>query len=321
MNILITGGTGLVGEAVIKRLENECPSWKLVVTLRNKKDSAHWNKRHTIIEIGDLSPTLDWSVPLTNISVVIHCAGLAHIPYSSDTNQISSFRSINVEGTLRLATQAAISGVKRFIFISSVKVNGESTLPNLPFSELDIPSPMDSYGQSKMEAETLLRELSETTGMEVVIIRPPLVYGPKVKANFSALIKLVASGWPLPLGSIENRRSFIAIDNLVDFIFTCISHPGAANNVFLISDGYDLSTTELVIKIAQAMGVRARLIPIPIRALRVFGKIIGRQAEISRICNNLQVNISKAKLLVGWTPVVSIDQGLIKLFSQGPKSN
>jgi nucleoside-diphosphate-sugar epimerase len=321
MNILITGGTGLIGGAVINRLIDDYPSWGLVAALRKKNGAQHLYNRVKVVEIGGLSPTLDWSATLTNVNVVIHCAGLAHVPYTSDMNHVCVFRSVNVDSTLCLATQAANSGVKRFIFISSVKVNGESTLPNLPFTELDTPLPSDNYGQSKMEAEILLQKLSDKTGMEIVIIRPPLVYGPGVKANFSALIKLIGSGWPLPLGSINNNRSFIGIDNLVDFIVTCISHPNAANNVFLVSDGYDLSTTELTLKIAQIMGVRARLIPIPNRVLRVFGKIIGRKTEALKICNNLQVSIAKANLVLGWSPVLSVEHGLKKIFAQDPKDN
>lgn len=289
--------------------------------MRKKNSAQHWYNRVKVIEIGDLSQTLDWSATLTNVTVVIHCAGLAHVPYSTDKSHLSVFRSVNVDSTLRLATQAANSGVKRFIFISSIKVNGELTLPNFPFSELDTPLPSDNYGQSKMEAEILLQKLSDKSGMEVVIIRPPLVYGPGVKANFSALIKLIGSGWPLPLGSINNKRSFIGIDNLVDFIITCISHPNASNNVFLVSDGNDLSTTELVLKIAQTMGVRARLIPIPNKMLRVFGIIIGRKTEASKICNNLQISIAKANLVLRWSPVLSVEHGLKKLFAQESKDN
>ena len=211
---------------------------------------------------------------------------------------------------MSLARMAAKEGVKRFIFISSVKVNGESTRPGRAFTEADAPNPQDAYGQSKHEAELGLRQLAADTGMEVVIIRPPLVYGPDVKANFAALMRAVQRGCPLPLGAVHNQRSLVALDNLVDFIFTCISHPQAANQTFLVSDGQDLSTTELVRGMARAAGAPARLLPVPVWALQAGARLLGKEDAVERLCGNLQVDISKARSLLGWVPPVSLEEGL-----------
>jgi nucleoside-diphosphate-sugar epimerase len=223
---------------------------------------------------------------------------------------LTAFRAVNVDATLNLASQAAAAGVKRFVFVSSVKVNGETTLPGRAFAEAEAPNPQDAYGLSKYEAEQGLRQLSADTGMEVVIIRPPLVYGPGVKANFASLMRAVQRGWPLPLGAVCNQRSFVALDNLMDFIIICITHPQAANQTFLVSDGQDLSTTELVRGMAQAAGVPARLLPVPVWALQAGASLLGRGDAVQRLCGNLQVDISKARSLLGWVPPVSVEEGL-----------
>jgi nucleoside-diphosphate-sugar epimerase len=223
---------------------------------------------------------------------------------------MTAFHAVNVDGTLNLARQAAAAGVKRFVFISSVKVNGDNTPLGRPFTEADAPKPQDAYGQSKHEAEQGLRQLSANTGMEVVVIRPPLVYGPGVKANFAALMRAVQRGWPLPLGAVHNQRSLVALSNLVDFIVICITHPQAANQTFLVSDGKDLSTTELVQGMAQAAGVPARLLPVPVLALKAGASLLGKGDALQRLCGNLQVDISKARSLLGWVPPVSVAEGL-----------
>jgi nucleoside-diphosphate-sugar epimerase len=228
----------------------------------------------------------------------------------SSADPLAEFRSINVDSTLNLARQAAAAGINRFVFISSVKVNGESTPPGRAFAEIDAPNPQDAYSQSKHEAEQGLRQLGADTGMEVVVIRPPLVYGPGVKANFAALVRAVQRGWPLPLGAVHNQRSLVALDNLVDFIVTCITHPQAANQTFLVSDGQDLSTAELVRGIAQAAGVPARLLPVPVWALQAGATLLGKGDAVQRLCGNLQVDISKARSLLGWVPPVSVEEGL-----------
>jgi UDP-glucose 4-epimerase len=203
--------------------------------------------------------------------------------------------------------------VKRFVFISSVKVNGEATLPGLPFTAADVPAPLDPYGVSKMEAEQALRQIAAETGMEVVIIRPPLVYGPGVKANFAALMRAVQRGWPLPLGAVHNQRSLVALDNLVDFIVTCLSHSQAANQTFLVSDGEDVSTTELLRRTANAMGKKALLLPVPAFALSWAACILGKGLIAQRLCGSLQVDIDKTRCLLGWTPPLTLDQGLHKV--------
>jgi nucleoside-diphosphate-sugar epimerase len=223
---------------------------------------------------------------------------------------LSEFRRVNVHGALHLAKKAASAGVQRFVFISSIKVNGESTLPGQTFTADDKPAPLDDYGVSKMEAEEGLRKLAAETCMEVVIIRPPLVYGPGVKANFAALMRAVQRGWPLPLGAVHNRRSLVALDNLVDFIVTCITHSKAADQTFLVSDLHDLSTVELVRGMARAAGVSARLLPLPVWALQAGALLLGKGEEVQRLCGNLQVDISKSQSLLGWQPPLSVEEGL-----------
>jgi len=254
---------------------------------------------------------------LRGADCIIHTAARVHVMHDTESDPLSAFRSVNADGTLNLAHQAAAAGVKRFVFISSVKVNGEVTQPGQAFSEADVSSPQDAYGQSKHEAEQGLRQLSADTGMEVVIIRPPLVYGPGVKANFAALIRAVQRGWPLPLGAVHNQRSFVALDNLLDFIVNCITHPKAANQTFLVSDGQDLSTTELVRGMAQAAGAPARLLPVPMWALQAGASLLGKGDAVQRLCGNLQVDISKARSLLGWVPPVSVDEGLRRAVGGG----
>ena len=289
--MLITGGTGFIGKALVRRLGD---------------DSVRLATRG--------NPT-GWETALFGVSTVIHLAAYVRVMDDAVADPLAAFRNVNVIGTMNLARQAASAGVKRFVFISSVKVNGELTQPGCAFTEADAPSPQDAYGQSKHEAEQGLRQLSAATGMEVVIIRPPLVYGPGVKANFAALIRAVKRGWPLPLGAVHNQRSFVAIDNLVDFIVTCIAHPLAANQTFFASDGHDLSTTDLVRRMAFAADVPSRLIPVPMWALRAGGALIGKGDSVQRLCGNLQIDISKAQSLLGWAPSVSVEEGLRRAMS------
>jgi nucleoside-diphosphate-sugar epimerase len=230
--------------------------------------------------------------------------------HDTEVDPLTAFHAVNVQGTLNLACQAAAAGVKRFVFISSVKVNGECTQSVRAFTEADAPNPQEAYGRSKHEAELGLRQISADTGMEVVIIRPPLVYGPGVKANFAALMKAVQRGWPLPLGAVHNQRSLVALDNLVDFIFTCTTHPQAANQTFLVSDGRDLSTTELVHGLAQAARVPARVLPVPVWVLKTGAALLGKSDAMQRLCGSLQIDISKARRLLGWVPPVSVEEGL-----------
>jgi nucleoside-diphosphate-sugar epimerase len=306
--ILITGATGFVGKALVQRLLSDNELRRLVVAVR--RGGLSWPEQVLPVVTGDLNQTTEWSIALKGVTVVVHSAARVHVLQDTEADPLTAFRVVNVEGTLNLARQAAAVGVKRFVFVSSVKVNGESTLPGIAFTETDVSNSQDAYSQSKYEAEQGLYQVSADTGMEIVIIRPPLVYGPGVKANFAALMRAVQRGWPLPLGAVHNQRSFVALDNLLDFIFMCINNPLAANQTFFVSDGQDLSTTDLVRRMAQAAGVSARLLPVPVWALKTGASLIGKGDAIQRLSCNLQVDISKARSLLGWDPPVSVDEGL-----------
>ena len=299
----VTGATGFVGKKLCDLLRSR--NIDFVAAVRCGTGNGQFS-------VGNLTAITEWTTGLFGCDVVIHLAARAHVMNDQSNDPLMDFRTVNVDATLNLARQAAFSGVKRFIFISSVKVNGEHTQPGRPFTTADAYIPTDPYGLSKYEAEQGLREIAIQTGMELVIIRPPLVYGPGVKANFAALMRAVQRGWPLPLGMIHNQRSLIALDNLVDFIATSISHPQAANQTFLVSDGHDLSTTELVHGLARAAGVHARLLPLPAWILQIGGRILGKGDAIQRLCSNLQVDISKARNMLGWVPPVSVEEGLLR---------
>jgi UDP-glucose 4-epimerase len=315
--ILVTGATGFVGSSLAARLVGEGFKTRACV----RRDGVSPPDGVDTVNVGELTADVNWRHALAGVEGVIHLAARVHVMHDTEADPLTAFRAVNVEGTLNLARQAAAAGVKRFVFISSVKVNGEATLPGQPFTADDIPAPLDPYGASKMEAEQGLRQIAADTGMEVVIIRPPLVYGPGVKANFAALMRAVQRGWPLPLGAIHNQRSLVALDNLVDFIITCITHPKAANQTFFVSDGQDLSTTELIRGMAKAAGVSARLLPVPVWALQAGGTLLGKGDAVQRLCGNLQVDISKARTLLGWVPPVSVEEGLQRAIGAGGPVN
>ena len=305
MKVLVTGANGLVGNATCATLKNR--GFNVLGGLRSL--SVGGPKVDTVI-ISSVDEHTNWTSSLLGIGAVVHLAARVHVMHDRSSDPLVEFRRVNVQGTLNLARQSAAAGVRRFVFISSVKVNGESTQAGCAFTEADLPNPQDAYGHSKHEAEQGLRQIATDTGMEVVIIRPPLVYGPGVKANFAALMRAVQRGWPLPLGAVHNQRSLVALDNLVDFIVTCLAHSEAANQTFLISDGHDLSTPELVRDMAQAAGVSARLLLVPMWALRAGAAMLGKRHAMQRLCGNLQVDISKARTLLGWVPPISVAQGL-----------
>jgi nucleoside-diphosphate-sugar epimerase len=263
--------------------------------------------------VGDLERA-DVSTLLPSVDVLIHAAARAHLMKDEVADPLAEYRRVNVEGTLNVARQAAAAGVKRFVFISSIKVNGEATVKGKAFHADDIPAPEDAYGLSKLEAEQSLVKLAAETGMELVIIRPPLVYGPGVKGNFASMIKLVGKELPLPLGAIHNKRSLVGIDNLVDLIIRCIDHPAAANQVFLAGDGEDLSTTELLRGVGRAMGKSARLIPVPAGLLQLGATVLGRKAMAQRLLGSLQVDISKTCELLNWKPPYTVEEGLRRCF-------
>ena len=241
---------------------------------------------------------------------MVHTAARVHLLRDGAADPLAAFRRVNVQGTLDLAQQAAAAGVRRLVFISSVKVHGETTALGTPYFADDAPAPRDAYGSSKMEAEDGLRSIAATSGMEVVIIRPPLVYGPGVKANFQVMLRWLSRGMPLPLGAIHNQRSLVALDNLVDLIVTCTHHPAAANQTFLVSDGEDMSTTQLLRRLGQAMGRPARLIPVPPALLKAGAAMLGKPGLAQRLCGSLQVDITKTRQLLGWSPPISVDEGL-----------
>jgi len=260
--------------------------------------------------IGGIDESTNWLPALKECDAVIHLAARVHVMQEAAIDPLEEFRRVNVRGTLNLARQAASAGVRRFIMISSIKVNGEATQPGFPFTADDVPAPQDAYGVSKMEAEQGPRDIAGQTGMDLVIIRPPLVYGPGVKANFATMMRLLKRSVPLPLGAIHNQRSLVALDNLVDLIITCITHPAAANQTFLVSDGEDISTTELLHHMGQILGHPARLMPVPISCLKLAAAMLGKQDVAQRLCGSLQVDIEKTQRLLGWTPRLSLDEGL-----------
>lgn len=262
--------------------------------------------------VGDLGRGANWAAALAGVEVVVHLAARVHVMHDPVPDPLSVFRQVNVDGTLELAKQASASGVKRLVFLSSVKVNGEAGF----FSESDPPAPQDAYAVSKHEAELGLRAIAGETGIEMVIIRAPLVYGPGVGANFHALMRAVARGIPLPFAAIDNRRSFVGLDNLVDFIRACIQHRAAANETFLVSDGEDLSTPDLIRRLASAMGVKARLFAVPPRLLLGMAMLLGKREAARRLLGSLQVDISKARRLMSWAPPETVDEGLERLIAR-----
>lgn len=302
--VLLTGGTGFVGRSILGALVEA--KYQVVNVTRKPTATTLPGVQDHVVQ--SLSGRNDWSVSLKGVDAVIHSAGRAHIMNETHANPLQAFREVNVEATLNLARQAAAAGVKRFIFISSVKVNGEETEANRAFSSSDTPAPLDAYGVSKMEAEQALLELASQAAMDVVIIRPVLVYGPGVKANFERMIATVDKGLPLPFRTISNRRSLIFVENLVDLICLCIHHPAAANRVFLASDGEDLSIGQILDKLAVAMNKKSRLFAFPQGLLALAASLIGKKEFFQRLCGSLQVDISDTRERLGWVPPVSVDK-------------
>lgn len=300
--VVVTGATGFVGTALIASLvAREGIRVRAVV-----REESVLPRPLEWAAVGDIHESTNWDDALANVDVVVHLAARVHVMREQAADPLAEFRRTNVAGSLYLAECAAAAGVRRFLYLSSIKVNGETGI----FRETDRPAPADPYGISKAEAEEGLRSIAARTGMELVVIRPPLVYGPGVKGNFRRLIVAVKRGIPLPLGAVHNERSLIALGNLVDFIITCMVHPQAANQTFLVSDGEDLSTTNLVQRLARAMGRSARLFPVPVAMLSMGAAIFGRRAVARRLLGSLQVDISKARQLLGWAPPLDVEAGL-----------
>lgn len=309
-NILVTGASGFIGKMLCNRLLLD--GLRVRPAVRCYRHGDVLSTGCVPVVVGDLGTGTVWDNALEETDTVVHLAARVHVMNDLASDSLAEFRKVNVGGTLKLALQAANAGVNRFIYLSSIKVNGEETLLGRPFTEEDQPTPQDDYAVSKWEAEQALRELADKTGLEVVIIRPPLVYGPGVKANFETMMQWLNRDVPLPFGAIRNKRSLVALDNLVDMIAICLDHPTAANQTFLVADGEDLSTTELLKRTAAALGKPAHLLSLPQNILKTGLKLVGRDDVACRLCSSLQVDISKARALLDWTPPVTVDESLAK---------
>lgn len=298
--VLVTGANGFVGRALCEQLATA--GYAVIPAVRRGSGLANE------AVIGDMGPSTDWHLALAGCDAVVHLAARVHVMRESGQDPSALYRETNTEATLNLACQAAQAGVKRFVFISTVKVNGEGR--DEPYRETDVPAPEDAYAMSKWEAEQGLHRIAQETGLEVVILRPPLVYGPGVKANFLRLAQTVQKGWLLPLGAIRNRRSLLYLGNFVDAIRLCVEHPDAAGQTFLLDDGQPVSTPELVRALAHAMDRPARLLALPVRVLELAGTLLGRRAAVARLTGSLYVDDSVIRSRLGWTPPSTLQQGL-----------
>lgn len=306
MRALITGATGFVGRSLCESLLLHDIELRGTVWTAESPTNLLAGVKATPIE--SIGPDTDWSEALHGIETVIHLAARVHVMDEICGDPLTAYRQVNVAGTENLARQAAAQGVKRLIFLSSVKVHGEET--EIPYTEQLHPAPQDPYGVSKLEAENILRKISAETGLEVVIIRPPLIYGPGVKANFLNLLKIVDMGLPLPLASITNARSLLYLGNLIDAIILCIDHPQAAGQVFLVNDGEDVSTSELIRRVATALDRRAWLLPFPPSLMRLAGKLTGKSMAVDRLLGSLVIDGGKIRRELGWTPPYTMADGL-----------
>ena len=306
MKVLVTGATGFVGNALGEHLATH--GHRVVPAVRRKAGLAD----EAIV--GNIDDATDWTAALSGCNAVVHLAARVHVLHETVRDPLAEFRAVNLDGTVQLARQAAAMGVRRLVYVSTIKVNGEET-QGRPFAEDDLPRPNDPYAISKWEAEQALQRVAAETGLEVVIVRPPLVHGPGVKGNFLSMMRSVGRGLPLPLASCVNRRSLIALSNFVDLLKMCISHPAAAGEVFLAADGEDLSTPELLRRVAKSLGRRARLFAFPPSLLRAGARLTGRDGIYVRLCGSLQVDAGKARELLGWTPPSSVDAELARTAS------
>jgi len=306
--VLLTGANGFVGKALGKKLLDE--RFKVAGAVRSENLFTDLPLGISPVKVDPIGPHTNWAEALNGVDVVVHLAARVHVMQDAEIDPLAAFRPVNVDGTTRLASCASKANVRRFIFLSSVKVNGEES--PIPYNEEMEGNPLDPYGQSKWEAEQALRKIADETGLEVVILRPPLVYGPGVKANFLKLLRLVKRGLPLPLSTVHNRRSMIYLENLTDAINACIDHPHAANRTFLISDAQDISTPTLIRMLAKAMGKKSRMLPLPIPLLKTLGKVSGRSAEIQRLVGSLCIDSRQFRSTLGWQPPFSLEEGLFQ---------
>ena len=297
--VLVTGARGFVGRPVVDAFR--VAGWAVTGAVRTRGQGGSGEDGYREVAAGELGPETDWREALAGADVVVHLAARVHQMQDRAVDPLAEFRRVNVEGTRRLAEQAAAAGAKRFIFVSSIKVNGEGTAPGQAYCETDAPAPADPYGISKCEAEEALREVSAATGIEVVILRPPLMVGRGVKGNLASLADAIRRGRPLPFGAIrENRRSLLDVRNLADAIVLCSSHPRAAGEVFLVSDGVPVSTAELVRCIGRAAGRSPVLLPVPVALLRIVGRVTGKRAAVGRLTGSLLIDDSKIRRLLAW---------------------
>ncbi|NOU15782.1 MAG: SDR family oxidoreductase [Methylococcaceae bacterium] len=305
MKILVTGANGFIGQALCSFLQQQ--DHQARASLRTP------NELHACVDqviVDDITADTSWHEALEGMDAIVHLAARAHVLNETQVDPLTEFRKTNVDGTLNLAHQALLAGVKRFVFVSSIGVLGAETHAH-PFSESSVPKPQADYAISKLEAELALQQLVEGSAMELVIIRPPLVYGANAPGNFGRLLKLVSANLPLPLGAIHNHRSMVSMDNLVDFIELCLTHPKAANQTFLIADGTDVSTTELIKLLANGMGKTTLLLPIPVKLIKIVASLLGKKNLAQQLCGSLQIDISKARNTLGWVPPVSTNDALI----------
>lgn len=303
MKVLVTGASGFIGQTLCRALSEHDFAVCQVERRHNRI------RGRDVVIVENIDDRTDWSHALVDVECVVHLAARVHVMHEAAADPLAEFRRVNVAGTLRLARAAAQTGVKRLLFLSSIKVNGEMT-EDRPFSETDSPRPEDAYGISKWEAEQALHEVAREMGLEAVILRPPLVYGPRVKGNFLSLLRAVANGFPLPLGAIENQRSLLYVGNLADAIIECLTHPAAVGQTFLVSDSEPISTPQLIRQLAAAFGRPPRLLPIPPKWLGVAGRMLGKAGAIQRLTGSLVVDTSKIRSTLGWVPPYSMQQGL-----------
>lgn len=303
MKYLLTGASGFVGRALVERLKLH---GDIVVEVGRRQSTSSTG---CFYQVNDISADTDFAEAFDGCDAVIHLAARVHVMQDRAADPLAAFQAVNLYGTVNLARQAAAVGVRRFVYVSSIKVNGECTTDK-PFTEADVPAPRDPYAVSKWQAEQALQQIGRETGMEIVIVRPPLVYGPGVKANFHSLLKLVSKSLPLPLGSIHNRRSMVFVDNLVDALVLCATHPAAAGQTYLVSDGEDVSTPQLVRVIASAMRRPDRVFPFSLSLMRLAAIMLGRSSALDRLTQSLEVDSSKIRRELDWRPPYSMQQGL-----------
>lgn len=301
--VLVTGATGFVGRELCGVLARAGCSVR--AALRADGD-VPWGVAEQVV-VGTIGSGTNWSAALTGVDCVLHAAARAHVLHDRDSADL--YDEINAKGTRRLAEAAVAAGIRRFVYLSSIKVNGERTASR-PFTSLDSPDPRGDYARSKRLAEVALSEIASHSQLEPVIVRPPLIYGPGVRANFLRLLHSIRSGWPLPLGCVDNRRSLVSIWNLCDLLLRALVHPGSAAGVWLVSDGEDLSTPELIRRMARSLGRRARLLPVPVAVLEALGAVAGRRDEVERLCGSLELDIAATRGHFGWSPPMSVDESL-----------